>query len=291
MKKLQDALVAIRRTPYQSAVAILMVTITFFVGYVFSLFALGTSAVLQFFETRPQVIAFFEIDAETEQVESLAETMRQRPYVQDVNVVSKEEALELYRRDHSEDPLLLELVTADILPASVEVSGDTVDSLGQIRTDLEAAPGVEDVVYQEDIVTNIRQWTNAVRVIGLVAIAVLGTISFLAIVTLIGMKIAARRHAITVMTSIGATSWYVVGPFVMEGVLYGLAGSIIGWSVMYGLLLYTTPWLQQFMGQIVSLPLPWTLLAWQFLIGTILAIVLGVSATFMAARRMLGRSA
>jgi cell division transport system permease protein len=291
MKKMQDALIAIRRTPYQSAVAILMVTTTFLVGYIFSLFAFGTSAVLQFFETRPQVIAFFEIDAETEQVETLAETMRQRPYVQDVNVVSKEEALELYRQDHKEDPLLLELVTADILPASVEVSGDTVDSLGQIRTDLEAASGVEDVVYQEDIVTNIRQWTNAVRVIGLIAIAVLGTISFLAIVTLIGMKISARRHAITVMTSIGATSWYVVGPFVMEGVLYGLAGSIIGWSVMYGLLLYATPWLQQFMGQIVSLPLPWTLLAWQFLVGTLLAVLLGVSATFMAARRMLGRSA
>lgn len=290
MKKLQAALVAIRRTPYQSTVAVLMVTVTFLVAYAFSLFALGTNAVLQFFETRPQVIAFFEIDAETEQVEALAEAMRQREYVQDVNVVSKEQALELYRRDHGEDPLLLELVTADILPASIEVSGDTVDSLGQIRTDLEGAPGVEDVAYQEDIVATIRQWTNTIRLVGLVATAVLGTISFLAIVTLIGMKIAARRHAITVMTAIGATSWYVVGPFVWEGVLYGLVGSLLGWGVTYGLLLYTTPWLQQFMGEIITLPPSWEILAWQLAAGTVLAVLLGACASLLAARRMLNRS-
>ena len=65
MKKLLDALVAIRRTPYQSLVAILMVTVTFFVGYIFSLFVVGTDTILKFFETRPQGIAFFYIYSET----------------------------------------------------------------------------------------------------------------------------------------------------------------------------------------------------------------------------------
>ena len=58
MKKIQDALVAIRRSPYQSVMALLVITVTFFVGYIFSLFVLGTDTILNFFETRPQVIAF-----------------------------------------------------------------------------------------------------------------------------------------------------------------------------------------------------------------------------------------
>jgi len=287
--KFQDALVAIRRTPYQSLVAVVMMTVTFFVGYMFWVFALGTNQILEFFETRPQVIAFFEINAESSQVESLANTMSQRLYVQDVNVVSKEQALELYRQDHQEDPLLLELVTADILPASVEVSGSNVDSLAQIRSDLEGASGVEDVVYQEDIVQNIRQWTNAVRVVGLIATSILGLVSFLAIVTLIGMKIAAKRTAIGVMNIIGATNWYISAPFLAEGMLYGLAGSLIGWGLMYVLLLYATPWLQGFTGSIIELPLPWQTLALQIGVGTVFAVLLGASASMMAARRMMQR--
>jgi cell division transport system permease protein len=290
MKKIQDALVAIRRTPYQSLVAVTMVTVTFFVGYIFSLFAIGTNQILEFFETRPQVIAFFEIKAETSQVESLASSMQSKSYVESVNIVSKQEALELYRQDHREDPLLLELVTAEILPASVEVSGNNVDSLDQIRSDLEAASGVEDVVYQEDIVANIRQWTNVIRTTGLIATSILGVVSFLAIVTLIGMKISSRRHAIRVMNIIGATHWYVSGPFVIEGMLYGLVGSILGWSLMYALLLYATPGLQEFMGQIIQLPLDWQLLAWQFGLGTLVAITLGIGASMMAAGRMMKRT-
>ena len=287
MKKLLDALVAIRRTPYQSLVAILMVTVTFFVGYIFSLFVVGTDTILKFFETRPQVIAFFDIDAETREVEALANTMKERDYVESVNVVTKEQALELYRQDHREDPLLLELVTADILPASVEVSGNTVDSLVRIQTDLEGAPGVEDVVYQEDIVANIKQWTNAVRGIGAVAMAILGLVSFLTIVTIMGMKISSRRHAISVMNVIGATHWYISGAFLIEGILYGLCGSFLGWSITYALLLYATPWLEDFMGSIITFPLPWQVLAWQFGIGTLVAILLGAGASLVATQRMM----
>lgn len=289
MTKFQDALVAIRRTPYQSSIAILMLTVTFFVGYMFSLFVLGTDTILRFFETRPQVIAFFEVDANPEQVESLANTMREKSYVESVNVVSKEQALEIYRQDHREDPLLLELVTAEILPASVEVSGNTVDSLDDIQRDLEGATGVEDVVYQEDIVANIKQWTTAVRVAGIAATVVLGLVSFLTIMSLIGMKVAARRHAISVMSSIGATRGYISGPFLLEGIVYGVVGSIVGWGIMYALLLYATPGLQSFLGSIVAFPLPWTVLALQLGVGTLIAILLGMSASMFATSRMLGR--
>ncbi|KKU84176.1 MAG: Cell division protein FtsX [Candidatus Pacebacteria bacterium GW2011_GWB1_47_8] len=287
MKKLLDALVAIRRTPYQSLVAILMVTVTFFVGYIFSLFVLGTNTILKFFETRPQVIAFFEIDTETQEVEALASAMREKSYVESVNVVTKEQALELYRQDHREDPLLLELVTADILPASVEVSGDTVDSLERIQTDLEGVQGVEDVVYQEDIVANIKQWTNAVRGIGAVAITILGLVSFLTIVTIMGMKISSRRHAISVMNVIGATRWYISGAFIIEGILYGLVGSLLGWSIMYALFLYATPWLENFMGSIIAFPLAWQVLLWQIGLGTLVAVLLGAGASLVATQRMM----
>lgn len=287
MKQFEDALVAIRRTPYQSLVAILMLTVTFFVGYLFSLFAAGTDAILKYFETRPQVIAFFQVDADPNAVQGLADTMRTKSYVESVTVVTKEEALELYRQDHREDPLLLELVTAEILPASVEVSGNSVDSLDRIQADLNGAASVEDVVYQEDIVENIKQWTRAIRTIGVVATVVLGGVSFLTIMSLIGMKISARRNAISVMNVIGATRGYISGPFLLEGILYGVVGSLLGWGIMYALLLYATPALQDFLGTIVMLPLPWEAVVAQVGVGTLIAVLLGGSASLFATSRML----
>lgn len=289
MKKLQDALVAIRRSPYQSVLAMMVITVTFFVGYVFSLFVLGTNTILNFFETRPQVIAFFEIQTTTEEVDKAAKTMLEKGYVTDVNIVSKEQALEFYKQDNKDNPLLLELVTADILPASIEVSGRDVDSLTLIKEDLGDLKGVDDVVYQEDIVENIQQWTSGVRSIGLIVTSVLGLVSFLVIVTLMSMKISAKRHAISVMKVIGATNWYISGPFVLEGMLYGVMGSLLGWGTMYAVLLYATPWLQEFLGIIVTFPLPLGFFAYQLGIGTLISIILGSGASLMAARRMMKR--
>lgn len=289
MTKLQDALVAIRRSPYQSVLALLVITVTFFVGYVFSLFVLGTDTVLNFFETRPQVIAFFEIETANNEVDQAAETMRSKSYVTEVNIVSKEQALEFYKQDHKDNPLLLELVTADILPASIEVSGKDVTSLSLIQEDLTELKGVDDVVYQKDIIENIQQWTTAVRSGGLIVTSILGLVSFLVIVTLMSMKISAKRNAISVMKIIGATNWYISGPFVMEGALYGVMGSLLGWGIMYGILLYATPWLQSFLGVIVSFPLPVTFFAYQLGIGTLVAVMLGAGASLMTARRMMKR--
>ncbi|MBT4124163.1 MAG: FtsX-like permease family protein [Candidatus Pacebacteria bacterium] len=287
MKKLQDALVAIRRSPYQSIMALLVITVTFFVGYAFSIFAFGTDSILKFFETRPQVIAFFEIETETDIVEKTATKMRDKSYVTEVNVVSKQQALDFYKQDHKDNPLLLELVTADILPASIEVSGKDASSLVLIQEDLNDIKGVEDVVYQEDIVNNIQQWTAAVRGVGLAATSILGLVSFLMIVTLMNMKIAAKRKSIAVMKVIGATSWYISGPFVMEGMLYGFMGSLLGWGAMYGFLLYATPWLQSFLGVIVKFPLPFEFFAYQVGTGTLIALILGSTASMMAVRRMI----
>lgn len=287
MKKLQDALVAIRRTPYQSLLAVFMVSITFFVGFVFSLLVIGTNETLTFFETRPQVIAFFDLETEADQVKALSEKMQEKSYVEEVKIVSKQEALSYYQEENRENPLLLELVTADILPASIEVSASNVESLQQIQDDLTAATGVEEVVYQEDIVSNLKRWTNSIRTIGLAATIVLTVVSFLVITVVISMKVANRKLAIRTMKIIGATSWFVMLPFILEGVLYGLVGASLGWMGMYGLLLYSTSWIQEFMGSILSLPLPFELLGVQAGIGAVVGIILGGLASMVAVKRVL----
>lgn len=289
MSAISTALTAMRRSPYQTLSATLMVSLTCFVAYAFSLFIVGTERILQYFETRPQVIAFFELDAPATTITSLAQSMETKPYVADVTVVSKEEALELYKRDNQDDPLLLELVTADILPASIEVSGKSSQDLDRIKTDLETAASVDDVVFQKDVIDSLSTWTSSVRLIGIGSVVLLSLTSFLIIMVIIGIKITAKKQAINIMRIIGATRWYIKSPFMIEGILYGLVGSLIGWAGMFGGLLYLTPWLQNFLGSIPLLPVPPAIFAIQVGVGTVVAMIIGAFAAMVASQRLIRR--
>lgn len=287
MRHVATALTNIRRSPYQTLAVMLLVSITFFVGYIFSLFLYSTEQILRYFERTPQVTAFFQIDAKPESVQQLESTMKEKSYVSAVTVVSKEKALEIYQKDNKDDPLLLELVTADILPASIQVSSKDAASLPAIKTDLEGAEGVDEVVYQEDVINQLQAWTQSLRGVGIGSVVMLGLTSLLLIVIITGLKVANRRRAIQIMRIIGASKWYIRAPFVYEGMIYGLVGSVVGWGGMYLALMYATPWLKEFLGTIPLFPLPLEFFAIQAGAGTLIGLVLGALASAFATQRLM----
>ena len=287
MNPFSTALTNIRRSPFQSITAMVITAVTLFVAYSFSLMILGTQQILNYFETRPQVIGFFELDTSVNEINQISEKMQQKSYVKDIQLITQEEALATYREENKDDPLLLELVTADILPASIEVSADEILSLVQIKNDLEELDEVEEVVFQQDIIDSLTSWTTSVRYIGLAAVIVLGLTSFLIITALISMKVTHRKRTIQVMNFLGASSWFIKAPFFFEGVIYGLVGSLIGWGSMFAVLLYLTPWLKNFLGTISLLPVPWEVFAIQLSVGTLATILLGGFAGVTAVKRMM----
>jgi cell division transport system permease protein len=281
------ALTNIRRSPFQSITAMVITAVTLFVAYSFSLMILGTQQILNYFETRPQVIGFFELDTSAAEINQVSEKMQQKTYVKNVQLISQEEALTTYRDENRDDPLLLELVTADILPASIEVSADEISALVQIKNDLKSLDEIEEVVFQQDIIDSLTSWTTSVRYIGIATVVTLGLTSFLIITALISMKVTHRKKAIRVMSFLGASNWFIEAPFFFEGVIYGLVGSIVGWGVMFATLLYLTPWLKNFLGTISVLPVPWEIFAIQLSIGTLITILLGGFAGATAVKRMI----
>lgn len=287
MNSFASALVTMRRSPYQSLASILILSFTFFIAYVFSFFLVGSEVVLRFFETRPQVIAFFDIEADPSQINELGKQMKEKDYVSGINLVSKEEALKIYQEENKDDPLLLELVTAQILPASIEVSGYSIDDLSKIKEDLDKFDNVDEVVLQQDIVESLSSWTRSIRMVGLVSVVLLSFVSLLIMVVVIGMKVVAKRPAIAIMSLIGATKWFIKSPFVFEGVVYGLISSLIGWGLSFVGLLYITPWLKEFLGTIPIFPIPIAFYALQLSIGTLSGILLGAFAGSIAVGRMI----
>jgi len=283
MKKLKTTLDHLRRTPYQSLSAVAMTTVTFFIISLFALVVMGGQRLLAYFESRPQVTAYFKDSATRDDATKLEETIRGSVAVDSAHFVSKDDALAIYREQNKSDPLLLEMVTADILPSSLEISAKNVADLERVSELMNADTHVEEVSFQKDVVGVLEAWIKGVRLGGLILSSLLLLASLMTIMVILGLRFSMRRAEINTLSLLGATPWYIRAPFLLEGVVYASLGSVFGWGTAYILLLYLSPNLVEFFRGIPLLPVPpllmLGLLGGELLLGAFLGLVASASAT------------
>lgn len=287
MKTFKTAWRNIRRSPYQAIAAVFVMTLTFLFISFFTFLLYGSTKAISYFESRPQVTAFFRNEVKQADIDNLRESLMTTNKISSVKFVSKQDALKIYREQNKSDPLLLELVTADILPASLEISTIKIEDLSGINSMLKDSPLVSEVVFQRDVVSVLTSWTNALRSIGFGLIIVLSLVSIFIMVIIIGIKISQKKQDIEIMRLIGAGGWYIRWPFMFEGIFYGTFGALLGWLISTGALWYATPFLQSFLKGIPIFPLPLIFLFGLLGIEILVAIVLGTLSSFVAVLRYL----
>lgn len=277
----------IRRSPYQSLTAIAIMSLTLFVALAFFLTALGSQAILNYFESKPQITVFFTDEKKPADIKVLEEKLKATGEVSQTKYISKEEALAIYQEQNKKDPLLLEMVTASILPASLDVSAKDPQSLSGLVKFLQAEPNVEEVVYQKEIVDLLISWTQTIRKTGVLLVGFLTFLSLMILLTIIGMKIAIRKGEIEILRLIGASKWYIRLPFLFEGFFYGTVAAVIGWLICVSLLLYLTPSLKSFLSGVPLFPVP-SIFLLELLLGSILVgLGVGIVGSLLAVWRYL----
>lgn len=287
MRYLDFAKRNIRRSPFQAIAASMVMFLTFFAILVFILLAAGSQMILKYYESKPQVIAFFKDGTTQNDVTTIQNALSQEAKVVGTKFVSKEDALTIYRERNKNDPALLELVTANILPASLEISTQTPQDLHEIAQILRKEPVVEEVIVPEDVVATLTSATRVIRVVGAAVVTFLTLFAILVILMVIGFKIRLKRDEIEIMRLIGASSQFIRSPFILEGIFYGLAGAVSSWIIVYILIWYFTPFWQGYLGEVTLLPVnPLFMLA--LLSGSLLvAILIGSLGSLGAVRRYL----
>ncbi len=277
----------IRRSPYQALTASLVMFLTFLVFSVFTLLALGSQTILHYYESKPQAIAFFKDQVTDSDVQTIENALNQTGKITSLKFVSKEDALKIYRDRNKDNPTLLELVTANILPSSLEISANNPEDLGPIADVLKKEPVVEEVVYPEDVVKSLGQATRIVRWVGGSVTILSMTFAVLIILIIIGFKIRLRRTEISTMKLVGASTWFIRAPFIMEGITYGLIGALTAWAVSYGVIWYFTPLLAQSLQEVKLLPVSPVLMLELLAVDLFLAFIIGGLGSYGAVRRYL----
>lgn len=204
-------------------------TMTVLIGmFLLGLFvALGTWVVSwsDHVKNQLEVKVFFHDDVTPKQVNAVRIVLGQDDRVKAYQFVSRAEALERMRKKY---PDLTKNLPANPLPASYEVTPVRAEDVKAIAADLRAQKfvGVERVKDGQQTSKRILQVARVIEIVFLVAVVVLLVASTLLIANTIRLSIFSRRREIEVMKLVGATNWFVRGPFMLEGLLCGLFGSL-----------------------------------------------------------------
>jgi cell division transport system permease protein len=286
MTSLRTAWHHIRRSPFQSLTAILVMTISFFSLNSFVVISAGMSSVLKYFETKPEITIFLKDGLDKSSVENLQKELSNYPDIREIKFISKEKALGIYKEQNKNNPMLTEMVTASILPASFEVSVSDPKILEQIAQNFTAKKDqIDEIIYQKDIIKSLMTWTDFIRKTGLSVVSISSLVTFLIIFVIIGMKITNRKNEIGISRLLGASNFYVKKPFLIEGLIYGVGGSLIGTLSCFLLVLYFSGQINSFFNPISFIPSDLSFYSTLLLFSVILGSLIGYLASFVGVKR------
>ncbi len=172
-----------------------------------------------------QVKIFFDTNASKDQMNAVASKLATFPEVKSVKFVSASDALAKMQKQY---PDLTSGLSGNPLPASYEVQPKTAEQVDELAARFEPVPaGVESVKYGKKTTERILQVAKIIGGVFLIGSVILLTASVILIANTIRLSIFSRRREIEVMKLVGASNWFVRGPFILEGLICGLAGSII----------------------------------------------------------------
>jgi cell division transport system permease protein len=166
-------------------------------------------------------------EASKQQEERVGNLLASFPEVKKVTYVSKAQALKIMER---KSPELTSHLPSNPLPDAFEVTpkrGEDVERIAAKVPPAGPGSGIEKVNYGKKTAKRILRIARVIEIVFLLAVIVLLAASALLIANTIRLSIFSRRREIEVMKLVGATNWFVRGPFMLEGLLCGLVGSVL----------------------------------------------------------------
>jgi cell division transport system permease protein len=180
------------------------------------------------------VHVFIADSATSKEINALRVHLESDPRVKPggIKFISKDDALAIMRK---RNPELTANLLSNPLPASYDVVPNRGEDTEAIALGVKKAklPAVETVRYGKEVSERILQIARGIQVVFLIIVVILLAASTVLIANTIRLSIFARRREIEVMKLVGASNWYVRGPFMLEGVLTGLAGSFAAVSLLF----------------------------------------------------------
>ena len=270
--------------------------ITIFLSlFIIGLFIMGSAmlnSVIGTVEDQVVINAFISDDADQADVQAFEAELKTWNNVKSVTYKDKDDALAEYtsKMSGNADATMSALDGQNPLPASFAIEVESTAQKLKKNTDFQKIADDGDVnasvLYGQEEVSRLFQVTNYIRIAAVVLVGLLTFIAFIFINNTIRLSITARRREIAIMRLVGASNGFIRGPFITEGVLQAILGSLLSIGVLELLRNLMIPRLQESIGWMsFALPMQYYLVTYAALI--LVGVIIGLFGSAIAMRRYL----
>jgi cell division transport system permease protein len=224
-----------------AAIVVMVITLTIILASIITN-ATFTNTIAQI-TSKIDISVYLKDSTTPTQTSQLVSEIRALPNVQSVVYLTKEQVLQQYLQQNSDDSTLQAAIsqTANPLPATIQIKPRDLNKIEDIRTFLTqtniAALQSDQPSYSGDrkeAIDKITHATDILREVGFGAVILFTLISALIIFNTIQMAIFNRRDEIQIMRLLGASTHYIRGPFVVESIVYGVLSAVISILIING---------------------------------------------------------
>lgn len=269
-----------------SLASILVMSLTFFVSTIFLVALYSAGVILNYFETQSsQLIVFFSPDtADQAYIDGVKKNIQKISPDLDIYYVNKKEAYNRFLKFLNQDtPSLSESIDPNKIPTSYEIKAKNIHDIDKVYTyvlsEKEKNNGkIHNIIYFKNIEDFLNEFIKIVKYVGIGLITFLSSISLLIIWITIGIALSSHSDEIEIMQLVGATRKYIDLPYIIEGAVYGILGSLASLVIItliyFGLTIFKPSFYTSFIGFFNGIPFP-SITLQQIAISVIMEMVAG----------------
>lgn len=173
------------------------------------------------------VEVYLKDDVDEKQVDNIKGKLENISGVKNIEYRSKQEALKIMKQRWGESGYLLDSLGDNPLPDSIVINAEDNETANNINKFAKQIDGVEDVKYYKETVDKLTKASNFLQYSAIVIMIFLIVVSVIVVSNTIKLTVLNRAKEISIMKYVGATNWFVRGPFLIEGIFLGIVSSMI----------------------------------------------------------------
>ena len=201
----------------------------------------NTNKLIEYLRDKYKIEVFFKDDVTEQRVTELVTEFKKKNIVQSITVISKKDAERIFKSQFGDD--ILGLLGYNPLPIScvINLKKDWPSRLDlqPIISDLKKYREVDEIRHQGKLISRIESYYDRFLQITIIAISITLIVAIFIISNTVRLTIFSKKELIKSLQLIGATKWFIKGPFIFEGIVHGLIAAILAVYSLVGIIRFS----------------------------------------------------
>ena len=231
---IKQAFIQFGRNRSMSVISIFAITCMLLILSLFFILFINVNSAAETIKGDYDSIEVFLLDETTQDdANVMIDDLKQQEGVADAYFKTREEAMAEFKARWGENGYLLDSLQDNPLPNSIVIKIGDLEKADAIAQHAAEYKGIEDVKYYKSTVDKLLKATNFIKISAMVIMLFLIIVSIIVVSNTIKLTVFNRADEISIMKYVGATNWFIRGPFLIEGILIGVISAAISLGITY----------------------------------------------------------